>query len=459
MTGGHLNGSASSDWRETADRDFDDFSTRWETDDEEIAARGEAPPHPAYDDVGPRFEGGRAKDRQRTPREDPLPIAAVWRGVDPSKIPRRRWLLGHVLCRGIVSVLVSPGGIGKSSLALTEAIQMATGRQLLGHALPRGAVRVWVNNLEDSLEELNRRAAAVCKHHDIPYEALADRLFMNSGIDAPLKLAGLTTRGQAHVDEEAFEHLEGQLTANKIDVIIVDPFISSHSLPENDNTMIDRLAKRWAQLAFRCDVAVLLVHHTKKGPPGFEHDAESARGAKAMVDASRSVRVLNPMSKDEATELGVREESRRLYFRASIDKQNLAPPAAERNWYRLASVNLENGTPPLQMDADFVGVPERWTPPQPEELVAAGDLARVQDAIEAGDFGFAVQASDWVGNVIAQVLGMPAGDKFTRTKIKRLIAMWEAMGALRREEVYSEKSRRNRQVMRVGRREEVAVAQ
>jgi len=310
--------------------------------DAEYAARGELPP------------------QDPTPEREPLPVPSAWAGVDPAAIPRRRWLSGRYLCRGILSVTVSPGGVGKSSLALVEALAMATGHKLHDQALPAGAVRAWYINLEDPPEELDRRLAGACLHFGIRYPELGGRLFINSGVDTPLKLAGLTARGQAQIDEAAFAHIEEHIDANGIDAIIVDPFVSSHDLPESDNGMIDRLAKRWARLAMRCGVGVGLVHHTKKLPSGVEHDADSARGASALINAARVVRVLNPMSKDEAGQANIREELRRLFFRASRDKQNLAPPDADKNWYRMVGVNLGNGTPPAQADADEVGVATRW---------------------------------------------------------------------------------------------------
>lgn len=372
MTAGHLNGSTSSDWRETADHERDDFDPRWDPDDHELAARGEAPPCFAYFDAEPRrsHSGTRARDEQgqSAPRPDPLPIATAWNGIDPAKIPRRQWLYGRYLCRGILSVTVSPGGVGKSSLALVEALQMATGRKLHDQALPGGAVRVWYINLEDPPEELDRRLAGACLHYGIKYSELEGRLFINSGIDTPLKLATLI-RGHGHLDEDAFDHLEEQIRANQIDAIVIDPFVSSHDLPESDNGMIDRLAKRWSRLAMRCGVAVGLVHHTKKLAQGAEHDADSARGASALINAARVVRVLNPMTEDEAKKANIKPELRRQYFRASRDKQNLAPPDADKNWYRLASVNLGDGSPPHYIDSDEVGVVERWQ--WPTDAVAA----------------------------------------------------------------------------------------
>jgi hypothetical protein len=372
MTAGHLNGSTSSDWRETADHERDDFDPSWDPDDRELAAREEAPPSFAYFDSEPRLSnsvsGALDEQGQSPPRPDPLPVATVWKGIDPVKIPCRDWLYGHYLCRRIVSVTVSPGGVGKSSQALVEALQMATGRKLHDQALPAGAVRTWYINLEDPPEELDRRLAGACLHFGIKYSELGDRLFLNSGIDTPLKLAALI-KGHGHLDEDAFDHLEEQIRANQIDVIVIDPFVSSHDLPENDNGMIDRLAKRWSLLAMRCGVAVGLVHHTKKLAQGAEHDADSARGASALINAARVVRVLNPMTEDEAKKANIKPELRRHYFRASRDKQNLAPPEADKNWYRLASVNLGNGSPPHYIDSDEVGVVERWQ--WPTDAVAA----------------------------------------------------------------------------------------
>ena len=300
---------------------------------------------------------------------EPLPIAAVWSGIDPAKIPRRRWLYDRYLCRGILSVTISPGGIGKSSLALVEALQMATGRKLHGRALPAGPIRVWYINLEDPPEELDRRLAGACLHYGINDAEIGGRLFINSGIDTPLKLARLTDRRQARLDEDAFAHLEEQIRSNRIDAIVIDPFVSSHEVEESDNGMIDRVAKRLARVAMRCDVAIGLVHHTKKLAPGQEHDADSARGASALVNAARVVRVLNSMTKDEADKASIRAELRRLYFRASRDKQNLAPPDEDKNWYHMAGVNLGNGTPPYYIDSDEVGVAERWE--WPTDTVAA----------------------------------------------------------------------------------------
>ena len=79
-----------------------------------------------------------------------------------------------------------------------------------------------------------------------------------------------------------------------------------------------------------------------------------SRGAVAIINAVRSARVLNTMSKAEAEKAGVDEVDRRLYFRIDRGKANMAPPGAAR-WYKFESIDLPNG--------DSVGVATSWQHP------------------------------------------------------------------------------------------------
>src|SRR5262249_15203889 len=54
------------------------------------------------------------------------------RRFDIASIPPREWLYGRHYQRGVVSGTVAPGGRGKSSLVMVEAVAMATCRNLLG---------------------------------------------------------------------------------------------------------------------------------------------------------------------------------------------------------------------------------------------------------------------------------------------------------------------------------------
>ena len=66
-----------------------------------------------------------------------------------------------------IAFLVAPGGAGKSALVMVEAVAMASGMELLPGEKPVRAMRVWLHNAEDDLDEMHRRLAAVLKHYDM----------------------------------------------------------------------------------------------------------------------------------------------------------------------------------------------------------------------------------------------------------------------------------------------------
>jgi hypothetical protein len=91
--------------------------------------------------------------------------------IDPATIPARRWIYGQHYVRGHVSVLASAGGVGKTSLQIVEALCIGTGKPLLGEAIHEPC-KVWIINLEDPLEEMQRRLAAAMLHYGVTAEEI-----------------------------------------------------------------------------------------------------------------------------------------------------------------------------------------------------------------------------------------------------------------------------------------------
>lgn len=351
------------------------------------------------------------------------PTPFVWR--DPSTIPPRPWLYGRHLIRKQVSVTVAPGGVGKSSLTICEALAMATGRELLGDWVEQD-LAVWIFNLEDPRDELDRRIIAAMQHYQIAPEELtkgksdwpgSPRLYVDTGRERDLCTAIQMREGVTIVKPE-MDALAEEIIGRGIDVLIVDPFVSSHQVSENDNNAIDLVAKEWARLADYCDCAIELVHHTRK-TNGEEVTTESGRGASALLGAARSGRVLNKMSDDLKVEAGVQDDPA-TYFAITRDKANLAP-VGKREWRRMASVHLSNG--------DSVGVAEVWEWPDTFDGVTLKDLLDVQQAIEGKQPRYSDQAGgDWAGCIVADVLGMDVDAD--RKRIKNIIETWLKNGAL-----------------------------
>lgn len=340
-----------------------------------------------------------------------------WRAE--ADIPPRKWLYGRHLIRKFLSVDVAAGGIGKSSVKIVEALAMTANQALLGKEVHEGPLRVWLYNLEDPDEETERRLHAAAKHYNIGPGDVGDRLFVNSGRDQPVCLADETPDG-ARIMRPVVEAIVEELTANKIDVLILDPFVSSHSVSENDNRAIDMVAKEWAKIADRCNCSINLVHHVRK-QNGTEVTAESSRGAVSLIGAARSVIVYNRMTKEEGERAGIAPEKRGFYFRTHNDKANLAP-AELADWHRMNNVDLDNG--------DSVGVACPWKWPDSFDGVTTWHLKQVQQRVADGEWRADVRSRDkWVGVLIGEVCGIDLGTHAGR--VKDILRQWIETDMLR----------------------------
>ena len=239
-----------------------------------------------------------------------------------ASIPLREWLYGGHYMRGIASATIGPGGSGKSSLDLVEAIAMATARNLLGEQ-PAERMRIWYHNGEDGTDELNRRIAAICVHYKITPHELEGSLFVTSGLEMPVKIAG--GNGEVKLDTSVAKAIAAGIQENAIDVLILDPLITLHRLSEAENHKMDPVIREFARIANETNCSIELVHHTrKKGIGQDEYTTADARGATAIIDAVRSARIINGLSNADASLLGIDDELERLsYFRLDKGKANM----------------------------------------------------------------------------------------------------------------------------------------
>ncbi|MGO9418034.1 AAA family ATPase [Roseiarcus sp.] len=339
----------------------------------------------------------------------------VW--IEPAAIPRRRWIYGRHYVRKFISETVAPGAYGKSTLEMAEALAICTGRTLLG-ITPDERVNVWYWNGEDSMEELQRRIIAAAVHYEIDPTEIEGRLFVDTGREAKIIIAEQGKAG-ALIARPLVDAVIATIQTNDIGLMIIDPFVASHRVVENDNPAIELVAATWAEIADITGCAIELVHHARK-TGGAEITVEDGRGGSALLAKVRSARTLNGMTEDEAARAGV--DNRRAYFRVQNGKANLSPPADASEWYRLESFDLGNagdGHP-----SDSVGVVTRWKWPDAFEGVTASDLRAVQDAIAADRWRENSQAKDWAGYAVATVLKLDATNKAHRAKVAALLKTW-----------------------------------
>src|SRR5215831_12061151 len=125
-------------------------------------------------------------------------------------------------------------------------------------------------------------------------------LFITCGLDMPIKVARGTT--EVKLDKALINDITETIRELKIDVAIFDPLVTVHNTSEQLAAIMDpEIREAFAAIANDTDTAVELAHHTRKRANGHEeYTAADARGTSAIHDAVRTMRVTNPMSKEEA---------------------------------------------------------------------------------------------------------------------------------------------------------------
>jgi AAA domain len=290
-------------------------------------------------------------------------------------------------------------------------------------------------NAEESLDEIKRRVVAICQHFgidpkELSYDPGGDMtpLTVLSGHDFPLVVA--SADGSQITFTDHIEHLE-RFEGN---VIILDPFVSVHQCPENDNNLIDAIVKRLGRVASSASTkSIELVHHARKPAHGgsMEITAADARGASGFGDGVRSLRVLNRMTQTDA--LRAKVENARNYFRVDGEKDNYVAASSGSQWFRHVSVILPNG--------DDVGVVVPWHFPGAFDGVTPAHMQQVRDLARGGDYRADPRSPEWIGTAVAEVLDLDADSEVDSKRIKIILKEWYAKGVLRKVERDDEKRR------------------
>jgi hypothetical protein len=381
-----------------------------------------------------RFQRHKAKKEGKPTNKTIAPKEVGW--IEASKTKPRAWLYKPHYIRGFMSSSIAPGGIGKTSLGLAESLAMVTGKPILGiqpHEFE--PLNVWYWNGEDPQEELERRWAALLRYYKIKPQDIKGRFYMDSGRDLKIKIARVSGDGDVRVAVPTVDAIIETMRSRSIDVLHIDPFVSSHVVPENANEAMQQVAEQWAHIANQTDSCVELWHHSRK-TGGRETTFEDGRGASAVGDAARGRRVLNKMSEAEATKAGIEPSQRGRYFWADHTGSSMIAPAESREWYKLETVNLHNGEDGLA--GDDVGVATSWEYTGAAGLDAsAEDQRAILDAIRAGGpWREHAQAKNWIGHPFASVLKLDPEQKKDRVTLKATVDEWIVNGVL---EVYSDK--------------------
>lgn len=357
-----------------------------------------------------------------------------WQMLDPTTIPQIRFVYSDAYAAGYVTVTFAAPKTGKSLLGIAEAIDATTGRGFLtGRTAEPQAVLYF--NAEDDQDVLNARVVAVLKQNGIPQEEVAGRFFAVSGIGEGRSL--VLIRGEKNeVNEPAFEFLAKTIVDNRISLAIFDPLQDLSESPET-NEAFRALGKRLRKLANDANVAIGIIHHTRKPSAGVQPTLDDGRGGSALRGLARFNRLLVPMTEAEGDQAGV--DDFRQYFRIGEMESNLAAPSSDRNrWLQKIGVDIGNG-------AQYPTI-QPWVWPNAFVGVKVDDARRVRAAVaklarDGAPARESSQAKEWVGYVVADLLGLDRSKTADKARVKAILRKWIETGVLAVEKVRNEKGK------------------
>jgi hypothetical protein len=249
-------------------------------------------------------------------------------------IEATRCAIDHILPKGRVTLLVGPGGVGKSTLIAQMCISVCSDIAFHGHAVTSGAVLVL--SLEDPRDQYQRRIREAAKAKglgDKQRKQLVERLFVFDLFGQNFQLTdeingSLVQNGV--VAEEIGRICDEIGNVQLIVLETVSRFMRGGQ--ENNNSDVAVFMEAVENIARLTEAAVMVTHHTGKGKTS---ESYPGRGATAFQDNARSALVLEQVGRSSkgrpkwlpAAEL---ERGRVLVLRHS--KANLTAMAESMYW-------------------------------------------------------------------------------------------------------------------------------
>jgi hypothetical protein len=181
-----------------------------------------------------------------------LPVEPAYRLAERSE--EHRWLVTGLWSEQAVGIVGGEPKCCKSFLALDLAVAVAAGVPCLRRfAVPR-AGRVLLFAAEDALHIVRRRLEGISAAANVALASLDIQV-----ITAP------TVRLDLNADRRNLAETVASLQPR---LLVLDPFVRLHRIDENASGEVAPLLAYLRELQRRHDVAVLVVHHSKKGGGG-----------------------------------------------------------------------------------------------------------------------------------------------------------------------------------------------
>ncbi|GAB2779476.1 helicase RepA family protein [Halomonas shantousis] len=224
---------------------------------------------------------------------------------------------------GTVGALVSPGGAGKSMLALQLAMQIAGGPDLLEVGEFTVGPVIYLP-AEDPPAAIHHRLHALGAHLTAEQrQAVAEGLLIEPLIGRCPNIMCL----------DWFDGLKRAAEGRRL--MILDTLRRFHIEDENASGPMAQVIGRMEAIAADTGCSIVFLHHASKSAAmiGAGDQQQASRGSSVLVDNIRWQSYLSGMTQTEAEEWGVDDSQRGYFVRYGVSKANYGSPFAER-WFR-----------------------------------------------------------------------------------------------------------------------------
>ncbi len=191
-----------------------------------------------------------------------LPVEPAYRLAEHAS--EQRWLVTGLWSEQAVGIVGGEPKCCKSFLALDLAVAVAAGIPCLRRFVVPQAGRVLLYAAEDALHIVRRRLEGICAAVGVPLANLDIQVITSPSVRLDLD-----------ADRKSLAKTVASLQPR---LLILDPFVRLHRIDENASGEVAPLLAYLRELQRRHAVAVLVVHHAKKGA-GRARAGQALRGS------------------------------------------------------------------------------------------------------------------------------------------------------------------------------------
>lgn len=204
-----------------------------------------------------------------------------------------------------LAVLAAPGGTGKTTIVLCEAVNLALGRSIWGHYVPEPASTLFVT-AEDSSERLQARLFKVMEGMSLSeydMRKVISRITIWDVTGEMLRLAEIGKGGNIELTPLADEIVKA-FQGRHLGVVNFDPTVSFGPGERMVNDAEQSLVTAARRIIKGMNCCVRLIHHTGQNAAQTKStDQYAVRGGSALPDGARMVFILQPENKPQGVTL------------------------------------------------------------------------------------------------------------------------------------------------------------